>query len=64
MFDHSQSYMTTIFQGIAGGTFLYITFFEVLPHEFEAKTKYRLPKVFCVIAGYSIICMLLFVTHD
>ena len=51
-------------QGIAGGTFLYITFFEVLPHEFEAKTKYRLPKVFCVIAGYSVICMLLFVTHD
>ena len=32
-------------QGIAGGTFLYITFFEVLPHELNIPSK-RLWKVF------------------
>ena len=25
-----------VLQGVAGGTFLYITFFEVLPHEFSS----------------------------
>lgn len=51
-----------VLQGIAGGTFLYITFFEVLPHEFSSN-KMRLPKVLCLLIGYSIICGLLFVTH-
>lgn len=50
-------------QGIAGGTFLYITFFEVLPHEFTSTAKHRLLKVLCVIAGYSVICTLIFLTH-
>lgn len=49
-------------QGIAGGTFLYITFFEVLPHELNVPNK-RLWKVFFVILGYSCICGLLFITH-
>ena len=35
-------------QGIAGGTFLYITFFEVLPHELNIPSK-RLWKVFKII---------------
>ena len=51
-----------VLQGIAGGTFLYITFFEVLPHEFMSH-KMRLPKVLCVLVGYSCICALLFITH-
>lgn len=51
-----------VLQGIAGGTFLYITFFEVLPHEFSSG-KMRMPKVFCVLLGYSAICGLLFITH-
>ena len=51
-----------VLQGVAGGTFLYITFFEVLPHEF-ASNKMRLPKVLCLLVGYSIICGLLFITH-
>merc|ERR1719470_405149 len=49
-------------QGIAGGTFLYITFFEVLPHELNVPNK-RLWKVFFVIIGYSCICGLLFMAH-
>jgi len=51
-----------ILQGIAGGTFLYITFFEVLPHELNVPNK-RLWKVFFVILGYSTICGLLFMAH-
>ena len=51
-----------MFVGIAGGTFLYITFFEVLPHELNAPGK-RLWKVLCVILGYAAICGLLFICH-
>jgi len=51
-----------VLQGMAGGTFLYITFFEVLPHELNVPHK-RLWKVVFVILGYSCICGLLFITH-
>lgn len=51
-----------VLQGVAGGTFLYITFFEVLPHEFSSN-RMRLPKVACLLLGYSAICGLLFITH-
>lgn len=51
-----------ILQGIAGGTFLYITFFEVLPHELNVPNN-RLWKVAFVILGYACICGLLFITH-
>jgi len=51
-----------VLQGIAGGTFLYITFFEVLPHEFSSG-KMRMQKVLCVLIGFSAICGILFITH-
>jgi len=51
-----------VLQGIAGGTFLYITFFEVLPHELN-KPGSRPWKVFFVILGYASICGILFITH-
>jgi len=51
-----------LLQGMAAGTFLYITFFEVLPHEINVPEK-RLWKVAFVILGYSCICGLLFITH-
>jgi len=51
-----------ILQGIAGGTFLYITFFEVLPHELNLPHN-RLWKVLFVILGFSCICALMFVGH-
>ncbi|XP_033750908.1 zinc transporter ZIP1-like [Pecten maximus] len=40
-----------ILQGIACGTFLYITFFEVLPHEFNS-CEIRLVKVLFLIIGF------------
>merc|ERR1719442_334906 len=57
-----QDICNAILQGIAGGTFLYVTFFEVLPHELNKPNK-RLWKVFFVILGYTTICGLLFIAH-
>lgn len=57
-----QNIANSCLQGISGGTFLYITFFEVLPHELNVPTN-RLWKVLFVILGFSCICGLLFITH-
>jgi len=51
-----------VLQGIAGGTFLYITFFEVLPHELNVPSK-RMWKVLFVVLGYASICLILFIAH-
>jgi len=51
-----------ILQGIAGGTFLYITFFEVLPHELNLPHN-RLWKVLFVILGFSCICAIMLLGH-
>lgn len=47
-----------ILQGIACGTFLYVTFFEVLPHELNSG-KSRLLKLTCVILGFSLVSLLI-----
>ena len=44
-----------VLQCLAGGTFLYITFFEVLPHELNAPGN-RLKKIFFVVIGFAAIC--------
>ena len=44
-----------VLQCVAGGTFLYITFFEVLPHELNAPGN-RLKKIFFVVIGFAAIC--------
>lgn len=51
-----------LFQGIACGTFVYIVFFEILPHEFNSFIKHpsRLLKVLFLILGYSTVALLLF----
>lgn len=47
-----------ILQGLACGTFLYVTFFEVLPHELNSGNG-RLLKLLCVILGFSVASMLI-----
>lgn len=47
-----------ILQGLAAGTFLYITLFEVLPKEL-AGGKDRMVKMACVVLGYSVVSLLL-----
>ncbi|XP_074651816.1 zinc transporter ZIP1-like [Tubulanus polymorphus] len=48
-----------ILQGIACGTFLYVTFFEVLPHEFNSSDD-RLLKLLFLLLGYGTVTGLLF----
>ncbi|NXU40014.1 S39A3 protein, partial [Drymodes brunneopygia] len=41
-----------LLQGVAGGTFLFVTFFEILAKELEDKSQ-RLLKVLCLVLGYA-----------
>ena len=51
-----------ILQGIAGGTFLYITFLEVLPQELNVQ-KNRIWKICFILLGFICICGLLMITQ-
>lgn len=52
-----------ILQGIACGTFLYMTFFEVLPPEFN-NSQDRLLKLLVLILGYGTVTAILFLSDD
>lgn len=56
--NHSTALAAGLLQGIACGTFIYVTFFEVLPHEMNSSQD-RLLKVLCLIVGFSAVCGLL-----
>ncbi|XP_074862827.1 zinc transporter ZIP1-like [Carettochelys insculpta] len=48
-----------LLEGIAAGTFVYITFLEILPHELNS-SKCRLPKVLAMLLGFSVMAALRF----
>lgn len=48
-----------ILEGLAAGTFVYITFLEILPHELNSPGK-QLVKVFFLLLGFSIMAALSF----
>ncbi|CAL8138176.1 unnamed protein product [Orchesella dallaii] len=50
-------------QGMAAGTFLYVTFLEVLPHEFRSG-HLHLPKLLSLILGFAVICGVIFMFPD
>ena len=50
--------LSAIFQAIATGTFLYVTFFEILFHELNSKECHKMLKVLMIIFGYSVIAVL------
>jgi len=56
-----QDICNAVLQAIAAGTFLYITFFEVLPHELNMPNK-RMMKVFFVFLGFAFMCGLIGLT--
>ena len=51
-------------EGLACGTFLYVVFFEILPHEFMTKQRHvrpdRLLKVFALIVGFCVVVAIIF----
>jgi len=54
----AQKIVSAVLQGVAGGTFIYVTFFEVLPHELNMADN-RLKKCLFVLFGYTLTCVLL-----
>lgn len=52
-----------ILQGLACGTFIYITFFEVLPHELNS-SDLRMPKLILILAGFASACLIVFLDPD
>ena len=56
------SLLNGILQGIASGTFLYVVFFEILPHEFNSKENQpdRLLKLLCLLVGFATVTGLIF----
>ncbi|KAF0032032.1 zinc transporter ZIP1 [Scophthalmus maximus] len=47
-------------EGLATGTFLYITFMEILPHELSSP-RHRLPKVAMLLLGFAVVTAVLFI---
>ncbi|XP_071449773.1 zinc transporter ZIP1-like [Hetaerina americana] len=56
-FGHSMysSAINGVLQGLSCGTFVYVTFFEVLPHELNIGQD-RLMKVLAILIGFSFVC--------
>ncbi|CAJ1059596.1 zinc transporter ZIP3-like [Xyrichtys novacula] len=52
--------VSVILQGLAAGTFLFVTFFEILSRELEDKQD-RLLKVLFLILGYAVLAALVFI---
>ncbi|XP_063232580.1 zinc transporter ZIP1-like isoform X2 [Bacillus rossius redtenbacheri] len=50
---------TAVLEGLACGTFVYVTFFEVLPHELQSGVD-RKAKLLAVVVGFGVVCGLLF----
>lgn len=55
--------LSTVLQGLATGTFLYITFFEVLPLEFNCR-RWRLQKVASLLLGFGVMCFMIIYSGD
>ncbi|XP_034385435.1 zinc transporter ZIP1 [Cyclopterus lumpus] len=55
----SGALIQAILEGLAAGTFIYITFLEILPHELNSPGK-QLLKVLFIVLGFSIMAALTF----
>ncbi|NXI39917.1 S39A1 protein, partial [Galbula dea] len=49
-----------VLEGLAAGTFFYITFLEILPQELGVP-QHRVPKVILLLAGFALVTAILFV---
>ncbi|XP_041918556.1 zinc transporter ZIP1 [Alosa sapidissima] len=55
----SSALIQAVLEGLAAGTFVYITFLEILPHELNSPER-QLPKVFFILVGFSVMAGLCF----
>lgn len=64
--QQTANFVDGVLEGMACGTFIFVVFFEILPHEFMTKRKYphRMLKVFFLILGFSTVTALLFLEPD
>ena len=65
--NFAASLTTGILQGLACGTFLFVVFIEILPHEFmlhKPGQPDRMIKVLCILLGYALMVLLVYVTPD
>lgn len=59
--EFSTAIASSIMQGLATGTFLYVTFFEILVHEFESHDKPNIINILFVLVGFGVMtCMCFF----
>ncbi|XP_075301462.1 zinc transporter ZIP1 [Opisthocomus hoazin] len=49
-----------VLEGLAAGTFLYVTFLEILPQELGVPQQ-RVPKVILLLAGFALVTAILFI---
>ena len=52
-----------VLQGLACGTFLYVTFFEILPHELNS-SDLRMPKLLLILVGFGASVAIVFLDPD
>ncbi|KAL8184564.1 UNVERIFIED_CONTAM: hypothetical protein K2H54_020504 [Gekko kuhli] len=50
----------SVLEGLAAGTFVYITFLEILPHELSS-SEHRILKVIVLLAGFAVVTGILFI---
>ncbi|KAG9352319.1 hypothetical protein JZ751_020732 [Albula glossodonta] len=55
----SSALIQAVLEGLAAGTFIYITFLEILPHELNSPER-QLPKVLFILLGFSVMAALTF----
>uniref|UniRef100_A0A8D8YK35 Zinc transporter ZIP1 n=1 Tax=Cacopsylla melanoneura TaxID=428564 RepID=A0A8D8YK35_9HEMI len=55
--------MTGIMQGLATGTFFYVTFIEVIPKEIQSGRN-RLLKLLAIIVGFVTVCVVIYVDNQ
>ncbi|XP_067831945.1 zinc transporter ZIP1-like [Heptranchias perlo] len=58
--DSSHQLVRSVLEGVATGTFIYITFMEILPHELSSSDQ-RICKVIMLIVGFALVTGVLFI---
>lgn len=59
--------ISSIFQGLAAGTFIHVAFYELIPHELSdsnASGSVKLFKIFVLFLGFMIMAFIGFITSD